>query len=148
MKQVCATISIYSKIENSKLLHLVNRIPAKLDGERQEITPHDKFLQLTLLNVNKGRTFAPHRHIWKKPTYDSVIAQESWIVIRGKVKAYFYDIDEQLIATEILSPGDCSMTFEGGHSYEILEENTVVYEYKTGPYLGQKLDKVFLGEQE
>ena len=39
------------------------------------------------------------------------------------------------------------MTFQGGHNYEILEENTRVLEYKTGPYYGQKLDKVFVEEE-
>ena len=33
---------------------------------------------------------------------------------------------------------------DGGHTYEILEEDTIVYEYKTGPYEGQSLDKTFL----
>ena len=34
----------------------------------------------------------------------------------------------------MIKQGDCSMTFEGGHTYTILEDDTVVYEYKTGPY--------------
>jgi hypothetical protein len=25
----------------------------------------------------------------------------------------------------------------GGHTYQILEDDTIVYEYKTGPYEGQ-----------
>ena len=29
-------------------------------------------------------------------------------------------------------------------SDKILEEDTIVYEYKTGPYEGQELDKVFI----
>ena len=36
------------------------------------------------------------------------------------------------------------MTFQGGHTYEILEEDTIVYEYKTGPYKGQANDKEFI----
>ena len=28
--------------------------------------------------------------------------------------------------------------------YTILEDNTIVYEYKTGPYEGQELDKKFI----
>ena len=55
-----------------------------------------------------------------------------------------YDIDDSLIGEEIIKKGDCSMTFEGGHTYEILEDDTVVYEYKTGPYTGQANDKVFI----
>ena len=38
------------------------------------------------------------------------------------------------------------MTFQGGHTYEILEDDTIVYEYKTGPYKGQENDKVFIDE--
>ena len=66
------------------------------------------------------------------------------MVIKGSVKCKLYDIDDTLIAEPILYPGDASFTLYGGHTYEILEEDTIVYEYKTGPYEGQKLDKVFL----
>ena len=48
----------------------------------------------------------------------------------------------------MIKQGDCSMTFEGGHTYTILEDDTVVYEYKTGPYQGQKMDKVFLDDDK
>ena len=65
----------------------------------------------------------------------------------GSVSVSFYDIDGKYIESHILNPGDVSMTFEGGHSYEILEDNTFVYEYKTGPYQGQALDKVFIGDE-
>ena len=36
------------------------------------------------------------------------------------------------------------MIIEGGHTYSILEDDTVIYEYKTGPYFGQTLDKEFI----
>ena len=55
-----------------------------------------------------------------------------------------FDIDDTVLATPILKPGDASFTLEGGHNYVILEDDTVVYEYKTGPYEGQKLDKTFI----
>ena len=73
-----------------------------------------------------------------------VIAQESWMVFSGVVEVSFFDTDGQLLEKQMLYPGDCSMTFEGGHTYLIMENNTVVYEYKTGPYQGQQLDKVFI----
>ena len=55
-----------------------------------------------------------------------------------------YDLDNKILATPILEPGDASYTLYGGHTYEILEEGTIVYEYKTGPYEGQELDKRFI----
>jgi hypothetical protein len=56
----------------------------------------------------------------------------------------FHDTDGALLKEVVLYPGDASMTFQGGHNYLILQDDTVVYEYKTGPYQGQALDKVFL----
>jgi cupin fold WbuC family metalloprotein len=133
---------IYSKVEPTKLLHVVVRKEDLTPG-RVEVVPEDHFIQCALLNMEKGKTFKPHKHIWKERTRN-VIAQESWIVIQGSVKCIFYDIDDQIIATPILQPGDASFTLEGGHTYEIQEDNTLVYEYKTGPYEGQSLDKTFI----
>lgn len=134
---------IYSKVDSGKLLHIINRI-YEIEN-RTEIVPEDNFIQCATLRMEKGKTFPPHKHITKTRTYDSQIAQESWIVIKGSVKCIFYDIDDTIIATPILRAGDASFTLYGGHTYEILEEDTIVYEYKTGPYEGQALDKTFLG---
>ena len=133
---------IYSKIKTDKLLHIINRLQDI--KERTNVAPPEQFLQLATLNFDKGVTFKPHKHIWKSPNYDKTIAQESWIIIKGSVKIFMYDIDDKLLDEEILYPGDCSMTFEGGHTYRMLEDETIVYEYKTGPYHGQSNDKVFI----
>ena len=74
----------------------------------------------------------------------SCIAQESWVVISGKVKVTYYDLDLSIVDEDILSPGDVSITLEGGHNYLFLEDS-VVYEYKTGPYTGIENDKVQFG---
>jgi len=133
---------IYSKIEPDKLLHIVNRL-SDIEG-RQDIVPVDHFIQCATLKMKNGKTFPPHKHITKDRHYSRQIAQESWVVIRGSVRCKFYDLDDTLIADPILNPGDASFTLYGGHTYEILEEDTIVYEYKTGPYEGQALDKVFI----
>ena len=132
---------IVSKVTDNLLLHLVNRKDDIID--RTNVAPDDEFLQLATLRMEKGKTFKPHKHIWKSGS-DVVIGQESWIVVQGSVKVFFYDVDDTLLSTEILNPGDCSMTFKGGHTYEILEDDTIVYEYKTGPYTGIDNDKVFI----
>ena len=133
---------IYSKVETDKLLHIINRLD-EISG-RQEIVPENNFIQCATLKMEKDKTFRPHKHIEKSRSYEKQIAQESWVVIKGSVKCKFYDIDNQLIAEPILYPGDASFTLYGGHTYEILEDDTLVYEYKTGPYEGQALDKTFI----
>lgn len=133
---------IYSKVEEGKLLHIINRL-SDING-RTEVIPENNFIQCATLKMEKNKTFPPHKHITKDRHYKEQIAQESWVVIKGSVKCILFDIDDQIIATPILYPGDASFTLYGGHTYEILEEDTIVYEYKTGPYEGQSLDKTFL----
>jgi hypothetical protein len=133
--------TIYSKV-NSDLLHIIVR-KTDLKPGRTEVVPETNFIQCALLNMPNGKTFQPHKHIWKERTRN-VIAQESWIVIQGSVRCILYDINDEIIATPTLYPGDASFTLQGGHTYEILEDDTLVYEYKTGPYEGQELDKRFI----
>ncbi len=111
---------------------------------RTELVDADQFIQCAYLKMDMGKTFKPHKHIWKSPSAKRVIAQESWVVIQGSVEVLFYDIDGEFLETHVLKAGDSSFTLEGGHTYVILEDDTLVYEYKTGPYEGQALDKVFL----
>jgi len=135
---------IYSKVEEGKLLHIINRL-SEING-RQEVVPENNFIQCATLKMQNGKTFPPHKHITKERMYPNQIAQESWVVIKGRVKCILFDIDDTVIATPILEPGDASFTLYGGHTYEILEDDTIVYEYKTGPYEGQKLDKTFIDD--
>ena len=138
-------MKIYSKIQPDKLLHIVHRLTDVINRKTQrvDLINPDQFIQCSSLKMSKGTTFKAHKHIWK-PGPTDVIAQESWVVIMGSVKCYFYDLDDSLLETVNLFVGDVSFTLSGGHNYEILEDSTIVYEYKTGPYEGQILDKEFI----
>jgi cupin fold WbuC family metalloprotein len=133
---------IYSQVDPEMLCHQVIRLEDIQD--RHNVSTDDQFLQLATLRMNAGHTFRAHQHIWKPAPVEQVIAQESWVVIQGSVQVMFHDTDGALLKTVVLNAGDASMTFQGGHNYLILKDDTVVYEYKTGPYQGQALDKVFL----
>ena len=129
----------------NKLLHMIY-YEDDLDKTRDfrfDVAPEDQFIQVSALRLEAGKTFRPHKHIWKEAPEPEVVAQESWCVMKGRVKAHFYDLDDSLLGEYELSAGDISLTFEGGHSYTILED-AKVYEYKTGPYQGVEKDKVFL----
>ena len=117
---------IYSKVEEDKLLHIVCR-PTALKEVRNDVVGEEEYLQLAILNFQKGKTFKPHKHIYK-PVPGQAIAQESWVVMSGRVEAIFYDLDDTIVEKRIL------------------EDDTLVLEYKTGPYYGQAADKEFIGE--
>ena len=132
---------IYSKIDRNKLLHAIHRFD-DFNG-RQNISPDEQFLQLATIQNEKGVKYKPHMHIWKDGE-DKIIAQESWIVVQGEIRVYQYDTDKTLISTSDLRQGDCSITYEGGHTYESLEKDTLIYENKIGPYKGQENDKILI----
>ena len=135
---------IFSKTHPNKLLHIIVRKQDAING-RIDLIPPNNFIQCSIMKLENNKTFRPHKHLWK-PRKRDIIAQESWLVIQGRVKCHFYDLDDTLIEEPILEPGDASFTLEGGHNYTILEEDTLVYEYKTGPYEGQELDKTFIDD--
>jgi len=127
---------------NSGLLcHLVYKFSDFTEARTELIDP-DNFIQCSALLLQEGHTFKPHKHISKSGP-SIVVAQESWCVIKGSVRVSFFDHFGNLLDESILRVGDTSFTLSGGHTYTILEDNTFVYEYKTGPYKGQELDKEF-----
>jgi hypothetical protein len=92
----------------------------------------------------QGVTFRPHHHFEQVRRNDNWIAQESWCVISGLVDITLYDIDNSIIHKDVLEPGDISITLAGGHTYLFLAPESIVYEYKTGPYYGVENDKKFI----
>jgi hypothetical protein len=135
-------MNIYSKVEPGLLLHIIQWDDDR-DGERQELVPASQFIQCAALNLSTGTTFRPHKHIIRPVTHELYIPQESWVVISGIVIVTYYDIDDTEIAKCTLFPGDISITLRGGHNY-FVHKHAKVYEFKTGPYLGQLLDKTFI----
>lgn len=134
---------IYSKVDPSRLLHIVHDI-TETKEKREDIVPPNHFLQIATICLKKDQTFKAHKHIWND-FEGPKIAQESWIVIKGRVEALLYDLDDSLLEKVILYPGHFSITLEGGHNYiGGSEEGSLVYEVKTGPYLGVEMDKQFI----
>ena len=132
-------IKIYSRSEKDKLLHILYK---KEDfADRQDIVEPSEFIQVASIVLSNNQTFKPHKHIWKDSKITKVIAQESWVVVKGKIKVEYYDLNNELLETFILTEGDCTITLYGGHNYTSLTDDSLVYEFKTGPYEGQANDK-------
>jgi mannose-6-phosphate isomerase-like protein (cupin superfamily) len=135
---------IYSKINPQILLLTINR-RANIEKERNNLCPDKEYLQVSTKKLSKGVSFVPHKHNELHRVSD--ITQEAWIFLAGKVKAKFWDIDDTFIYETELGPGDCAVVFRGGHSFDVLEDDTILYEVKTGPYYGVERDKTIIGER-
>lgn len=135
---------ITSRSNPGVLLHIIHRLADTT--VRSNIVPDEEYLQVACLKFPVGQTFKAHKHIYHDRL--TKIPQESWVVLSGRVRAILYDLDDTIIAEPVLEAGDCSITLRGGHNYVILDEGTVVYEFKTGPYLGIELDKTFINETD
>lgn len=135
---------IYSKVDPTLLLHIIVRLDEEFNQPgRIDLVPPEEFIQCSALTMDAEKTFRPHKHKVHAGVRE-VKAQESWVVLRGSVRCILYDIDDTVIEEPVLYAGDASFTLHGGHNYFILEDDTKVLEYKTGPYLGQYFDKEFL----
>lgn len=75
-------ISFFSKKNPDLLLHQIHRMD-DFSG-RTNLCANDQFIQCASLKMQQNDTFKPHYHVWKRPTFDKMIAQESWVVISGR----------------------------------------------------------------
>jgi hypothetical protein len=131
----------FSKVNLNELAHMIVRL-SDFSG-RTNVVNEKEFLQVSTLQLSAGESFMPHIHLWKEIGGSTNVAQESWVVIKGKIECSFYDVDGQLLAVDFLNEGDCSISLYGGHSYRAMSD-AIVYEFKNGPYLGQEKDKKFV----
>ena len=67
--------------------------------------------------------------------------QEVIFVKQGKLKANIFGKEDNFVAEVQLHGGDLIIMLEGGHSYEIIDDNTQVLEIKNGPYVGAENDR-------
>ena len=63
------------------------------------------------------------------------------IFILATAAASIFDEEGGLVERLELGAGDTLILLNGGHGYEILEDNTQVLEVKNGPYPGAEADR-------
>lgn len=129
---------IYSKLDPTELI-LSELKASDIQNYRTDLSPDEEFLQVSGRKLKLGTIVPAHKHLQVDRTTN--ITQEAWVVLKGKVKGIFYDLDNTIIYETILTDGDCIVLYRGGHSLEVLEEDTIFYEFKTGPYFGVEVDK-------
>ena len=133
----------YSNVDKNCLLFTINK-KKDITNNRKDLSPDNEYLQCASKVLSKGDNFQPHKHNTLKRETNKT--QEAWVFLSGKVKAKFYDVDDTLYFETFLEAGDCAIVYNAGHGFEVVEENTILYEFKTGPYYGIEVDKTHIGE--
>lgn len=112
--------------------------------ERYDVTPEHERLQLALISMQQGKSFHPHVHVESADFIERGRAQESWVILAGRVRFTYFDVDGALLAHADLDAPAITLTHAGGHSYECLSEVARVAEFKSGPYQGRLKDKALI----
>ncbi len=137
-------MKIFSKVDKSKIILSILRFQ-DINDIRTDISPENEFIQTSGIVVKKNFEIKLHKH--NKIKRETDLTQETWIILKGKIAAKFYDIDDKFIHQDVFQNGDCVTIFRGGHELKVLEDNTYFYEIKNGPYLGVKKDKTSFNEK-
>jgi hypothetical protein len=134
--------------ESGVLLHEILR-PTKRDSQILELNRIDfsdpkEFLQGAIIEMPANHSFRAHVHLERERSFSNLRAQESWVVLMGQVEVDYFTELGAFIGTEVLTAGDITITFLGGHGYRTLTSDALVYEFKSGPYEGLEIDKRFI----
>ena len=135
---------IYSKVNKDKLVLALMRFD-EISEYRTDLSPDEEYLQISGRKLEKGLKVKAHKHI--PIARETDITQEAWVVFEGCIKGTFYDLDDSVLYETEIGKGDVIVLFRGGHSLEVLDEDTIFYEFKTGPYYGVEADKEAIDEK-
>ena len=103
------------------------------------LTPSDMFIQAGTWNYDKGKNLMAHVH----KEYERKInkTMETIFIKKGSLKINLFSNDKKFLESIIIKKGDTAILCNGGHGYEIIENNTEVLEVKNGPFIDVDKDK-------
>jgi hypothetical protein len=110
----------------------------------QFFTPANFSQQIAYMKHPAGHKIQAHVHnlLIRQVLY----TQEVLFIRKGKVKVNLFSSDKAFIGHRILNGGDLILLCGGGHSFEMLEEASMI-EVKQGPFAGDG-DKTRFDEPE
>lgn len=99
-------------------------------------------IQVSRMYHDKGKVVKAHSHKFHPRSLDHT--QECLIVFKGKIEFSFYDENKVFFDKIILNPGDLVVVYRGYHGMEVIEDDTLYFEIKTGPFTDIESDKEFI----
>lgn len=97
-------------------------------------TPGSFSQQLAAMKHPAGHKIAPHVH--NMVNRQVLYTQEILLIRHGRMRVNLYCSDKSYIGSWELETGDVILLCGGGHSFEMLEETSMI-EVKQGPYAGE-----------
>lgn len=96
-------------------------------------TPANFSQQVAYMKHPTGHKIGAHVHnlLIRQVLY----TQEVLMIRKGKVKVSLFNSDKEFIGDRMLNSGDLILLCGGGHSFEMLEETSMI-EVKQGPFAG------------
>lgn len=130
-------LKFFAKQNNDAVLHVIADAN-QVDAVRQDVTSPDQLLQASIIRLTNGKQVGPHAHELRTTQTDTPLrTQECWFVFRGSIEVQLFDEDQGFIGEYELHAGQLLITFAGGHALKCVEADTVLLEFKNGPYLGK-----------
>ena len=98
-------------------------------------TPGSFSQQVAFMKHPVGHKISPHVH--NMVNRQVLYTQEVLLIRRGSVRVNLYSSSKEFITSRDLEAGDVILLCGGGHSFEMLEETSMI-EVKQGPYAGDQ----------
>jgi hypothetical protein len=110
-------------------------------NNRINLAEPDQIIQASLINMSRFDSVPNHRHL-PIERYTTGTG-EGWLVLNGSFEAEIFDIDQTSLGKYLLKKFDMILMFNGGHSLHATKKNSILFEFKNGPFKGSDSDKIY-----
>ena len=118
--------------QNEKLLAKIFNVSDIKEGLHILGSPEDT-LQVLSFKYKKGHNMRDHRHIPRARVVEKT--QEAVVVFKGSVDVRTFGEGDRVVDQRKLVAGDVYISYSGGVGFTVLENNTIMLEFKPGHYL-------------
>jgi hypothetical protein len=139
LKKELKIININSKVQAD--LNLCKLVNYGNFESRTNLTDPDKIIQSSLIKMIKFQSVPKHEHLpIERHTKGT---GEGWLILQGSFEVEIFDVDRVSVGKYFLKKFDMLIMFNGGHSLRATKRNSIMFEFKNGPFRGSDSDKIY-----
>ncbi len=101
-------------------------------------------IQVIPMRFDAGKVMPARTGVRHTVTIRETPTHKLLLVYRGALRVDLYDVRRQHVEGRTLLPGQFVICYGAGHRFEVLADDSVILEVKSGPFLGDELDRVFI----